>query len=116
MSDRVEVEVKANNVKIVQSELTERILLALDVVGSDIEDIAAHNAPYDTGYLSESITHAVDDSEKAVYVGTNVEYARYQELGTVNMEAANGGRGYLYPAVSDNIERIKAMFRHIVGG
>jgi HK97 gp10 family phage protein len=38
-----------------------------------------------------------DDGEITVYVGTNVEYAPYQELGTVNMDA----RPFLRPAMED---------------
>ena len=38
--------------------------------------------PVDTGNLQNSITHMVDDGEMAAYVGSNSEYAIYQELGT----------------------------------
>lgn len=36
----------------------------------------------DTGMLRNSITYRVDPSEKCVYIGTNIEYAPYVELGT----------------------------------
>ena len=35
----------------------------------------------DTGRLRNSITHALDADGEAVYIGTNVEYAPYVELG-----------------------------------
>lgn len=35
-----------------------------------------------TGYLRNSITHTVDMAEKVAYVGTDVDYASYIELGT----------------------------------
>ena len=38
-----------------------------------------------------------DEGDITVYVGTNVEYAPYQELGTVNMDA----RPFLRPAMED---------------
>lgn len=38
-----------------------------------------------TGRLRNSITHKYVGDEKAVYVGTNVEYAPYVELGTRKM-------------------------------
>lgn len=40
------------------------------------------NGSVDTSKLRNSISHEVDDSGQAVYVGTNVEYAPYVELGT----------------------------------
>lgn len=38
----------------------------------------------DTGRLRNSVSHAVKPSENAVYIGSNVEYAPYIELGTRN--------------------------------
>ena len=40
------------------------------------------NGSVDTSKLRNSISHEVDESGQAVYVGTNVEYAPYVELGT----------------------------------
>jgi hypothetical protein len=96
--------------------LKKRITLALDVVGQDVEDIASDNAPVDTGRLAGSITHIVNDGESAVYVGSNVEYAAYQELGTSVMTAANNGRGYLRPAIVDNKDREAALFVKAIKG
>lgn len=46
----------------------------------------------DTGNLRYSITHVVDEDEPAVYIGTNVEYAPYVELGTGIYAEGGGGR------------------------
>lgn len=54
----------------------------LDLIGEDAASTAADKAPVDTGRLKNSISHAVVEDEKAVYIGTNVEYAPYQEFGT----------------------------------
>ena len=110
MSDNVEVRV--DNTKVFASQLDTAVLRALEAVGIDIEKIAKDNAPYDTGRLEGSITHAVSDGEKAVYIGTNVSYAGYQELGvhSTGYPGANGGRGYLRPAVNDNKQRIHDIF------
>lgn len=35
-----------------------------------------------TGYLRNSITHAVNMEEKAMYIGSDVEYASFIEVGT----------------------------------
>lgn len=111
MSDSIEI--KMDNTKIAVDALNTAILRALEAVGIDIKKIASENAPYDTGRLSGSISHAVNNGEKAVYIGTNVEYAPYQELGvhSTGYKGANGGRGYLRPAVTDNRQRIEDIFR-----
>lgn len=38
-----------------------------------------------TGALRNSITHAYDKTEKAAYIGSNLEYAPYVEYGSRNM-------------------------------
>lgn len=48
---------------------------------------------------------ADDDGEVTVYVGTNVEYAPFQELGTVKMSA----RPFLRPAFENNKEEIERI-------
>lgn len=110
MSDSIEI--KTDNTKIAVDALNTAILRALEAVGIDIQKIASENAPYDTGRLSQSISHVVNNGEKAVYIGTNVSYAGYQELGvhSTGYAGANGGRGYLRPAVNDNKQRIHDIF------
>ena len=71
-----------SNVEEVEEALTEKALSWLEAIGLDAEGVAAGKAPVDTGRLKDSISHAVVPSEKAVYIGTNVEYAPYQEYGT----------------------------------
>lgn len=80
---------------------------ALEAIGIHIEGEAKEeleNTPrrIDTGNLRNSITYQVESSEKAVYVGTNVEYALYVHEGTVNM-APNR---YLKNAVDRNKDQI----------
>lgn len=57
----------------VKKYTAEAIERALESVGITAEAYAKLNCPVDTGRLRSSITHVVDD--KAVYIGTNVEYA-----------------------------------------
>ena len=80
------IEVKSvrieSNVDQVEQALTEKVQTWLVAVGLDAEGVAANKAPVDTGRLKDSISHAVVESEKAVYIGTNLEYAPYQEFGT----------------------------------
>ena len=51
----------------------------LKAIGMTAEGYAKENTPVDTGRLRNSISHATDD--EVAYVGTNVEYAPYVELG-----------------------------------
>ena len=66
---------------------TEEVLAALEMakkrgleaIGLTAEGHAKKETPVDTGRLRNSISHATDD--EAAYIGTNVEYAPYVELG-----------------------------------
>ena len=51
----------------------------LEAIGLVAEGHAKKETPVDTGRLRNSISHATDD--EAAYIGTNVEYAPYVELG-----------------------------------
>jgi len=80
---------------------------ALEGIGIHIEGEAKEeleNTPrrIDTGNLRNSINYQVESNEKAVYVGTNVEYAIYVHEGTVNMEANR----FLKNAVERNKDQI----------
>lgn len=55
---------------------------ALEKCGLAAVNYATKLCPVVTGDLRDSITHKVSDSEKAVYIGTNSEYATYVEMGT----------------------------------
>jgi hypothetical protein len=114
LSEVGNIVVKVDNTKLVGEALKRAILAGLEEIGLDCEHIASENAPYDTGRLSASITHVIDAGEQAVYVGTNVEYAPYQELGTSTYAGWNGGKGYLRPAASENASRYRAiMEKHL---
>lgn len=66
----------------VKAAMHEALLLALEKIGLVAEKYAKRLCPVDTGNLRNSITHQVDEAETAVYIGTNLEYAPYVELGT----------------------------------
>lgn len=71
-----------DNSKEVLAAMQEAALRALEKCGLTAEGYAKRETPVDTGNLRNNITHAVDDEELAAYVGTDVEYAAYVELGT----------------------------------
>ena len=59
----------------------------LEAIGLTAEGHAKNETPVDTGRLRNSINHATDD--KAAYIGTNVEYAPYVELGARGRKGAH---------------------------
>ena len=77
------VDLLSNREEVIE-ELQEKLADALDNIGRDAAstsvNIIEKEKLVDTGTLKNSIAHAVVDH--TVYVGTNVEYAPYQELGT----------------------------------
>jgi len=89
------------------SAVDKALSAALEGVGIHIEGESKEeleNTPrrIDTGHLRDSITYDVVDAEKAVYIGTNVEYALYVHEGTSKM-APNR---FLKNAVERNKEQI----------
>lgn len=71
-----------------------------------IERDAKKGAPVDTGNLRASIeseVHLEDADTVAGFVGTNVEYAPFVELGTSRM----GAQPFLRPAVEENRDLIE---------
>ena len=77
----IEVKITNDNVKEILAATDDAIYNALEMIGNVAADYAAGLAPVDTGNLRNSITSEVDMGEKAVYVGTAVEYAPSVEFG-----------------------------------
>ena len=71
-----------DNSAMIKAELEAAFARALERIGAAAETNAANRCPVVTGNLRGSITHTVNGGEKAAYIGTNVEYAPYVELGT----------------------------------
>lgn len=92
--------------------LPEQIEQALTAIGLTAETYAKQECPVDTGRLRNSITNAVRADEKAVYIGTNVEYAPYIELGTSRMKA----RPYLRPAAANHADEYKQIVKAALRG
>lgn len=75
----------------------------LEAVGLTAERYAKALCPVDTGRLRNSISHAVEGD--SAYIGTNVEYAPYVEMGTVRTRA----QPYLKPAAQDHADEYKQI-------
>jgi HK97 gp10 family phage protein len=115
-----------------KAEALQKALKALETCGLTAEGYAKKLCPVDTGNLRNSITHEVDESEPACYVGTNSEYAVYVEMGTGvyyeggrrtpwayqdakgNWYTTTGQKAqpYIKPAVADH----EATYRSIIEG
>lgn len=84
----------------VLNEFHDAVLRALERCGKQAEGYAKDLAPVDTGNLRNSISHTVDEDEAAAYIGSNVEYAAYVELGTGKY--TDGGRPTPWVYQDDN--------------
>lgn len=88
-----------SNVDEAMGELNNKVPMILDALGLQAEGNAVSEitslGAVDTGRLRASISHASD--ENSAYIGTNVEYAPYVELGTRKMAA----RPFLKNAVAN---------------
>lgn len=74
-------EIKVDNTDAILKATDEAIYNALQTIGNKAADYAAGLAPVQTGNLKNSMTSEVSQEEKAVYVGTAVEYAPFVEFG-----------------------------------
>lgn len=96
-----------SNADEVKQELANRIPVILEAIGLQAEGNAVDEitslGAVDTGRLRGSISHATDDSN--AYIGTNVEYAPYVELGTHKMAA----RPFLRNAMTNYIDEYKNL-------
>lgn len=79
MSVNMEV---TDNSKQVLSAFEQKCQRALESIGLVAEGYAKDKCPVDTGALRNSISHKTVLDDKAEYIGTNMEYAPYVELGT----------------------------------
>lgn len=83
---------------------------ALERIGLAAEGYAKKECPVDTGNLRNSITHARD--KKAAYIGTNVEYALYVELGTSRTKP----QPFLKPAATEHTTVYKRILEDELKG
>lgn len=92
-----------DNTKEVLSAMEKAVNRGLEAVGLAAEGHAKKNTPVDTGRLRNSISHAVDD--RAAYIGTNVEYAPYIELGSRGRD----GKHMLQRAATEHTAEYKRL-------
>ena len=92
----VEFTISADNTEAVLQELStkkEAIFEAWGIQGvGAVQDIITSESRIDTGAMRNGISHQVDLNDQSVYIGTNIEYAIYHELGTGIYLEGGGGR------------------------
>lgn len=136
MSD-ISVRITNDNTKEVKKEIEKALDLAFEDCGSEAERYAKYLCPTDTSLLKNSITYAVHGKEVAsptytadkpdrggniksgsysgsapneeicVFVGSNVSYAAYVEMGTSNPKYPR--QPFLKPAVQDHKDKYKEI-------
>lgn len=92
-----------DNSKEVLSALATAKQRGLEICGEKAESYAKALCPVDTGRLRNSITHFQSGEDE--YIGTEVEYAPYVELGTRKMSA----RPFLKPAAENHAAEYKTI-------
>lgn len=124
--------IENDNRKIILTALTEQAKLALEAVGYQaVSDVTKDPIPVDTGLMKNSITFALsgeapqigtysadkgsvagsyegiapNDKDPTLYIGTNVTYAKYIELGTSKMTA----RPFMLPKLKANLASYKEI-------
>lgn len=99
-----------DNSELIKNAMFEEIDKAMKTIGIKAEGYAKKNltdkGAVDTGRLRNSVTHTND--KNTVYIGTNVEYAPYIEMGTSKMDA----RPYLGPAITEHADEYKEIIEN----
>lgn len=98
----IDIKIEDNSKDFIK-ELEDRIPVALEECGLAGEGYAKRLCPVDTGTLRNSISHTADDN--SAYIGTNVEYAPYVEMGTKRTKE----QPFLKPAVVDHASEYKQI-------
>lgn len=104
------VTVNEDNTEEVSQGIVRAMDRALEEIGMVAEGYAKRLCPVDTGRLRNSITH-VRDGDSA-YIGTNVEYGPYVELGT----SVSDAQPFLRPAAQDHADQYRRILKSQLGG
>lgn len=117
------LEITKDNTAIVQAGIKKAIMKALEEIGLKAEKYAKKLTPVDTGRLRNSITHRIDIFGTAVYIGTNVSYGKYVEMGVSTWDgsgpkkAPKGGYKMLRRAATEHGEEYRNVLKkHMQSG
>lgn len=100
-----------NHANELRAELSRAKKAALAAVGVRAQADVAPRAPIDTGRLQNSINWRLQ-GDSAVAIGTNVEYAIYQEFGTSKIDP----HPYLRPGITENTDAYRDIIKSYLEG
>ncbi len=109
----MEVKIKENHIADAKNACEQAVVAALHAMGIQCADYAADNAPVKTSRLKNSITHQM--GEGCVYVGTNVEYAKYVEF-IDRYRHKTGQAHFLRDAVTKHIDEYRQIAEKYLKG
>lgn len=89
-------------------KMNSAIIRALYRIGLQCVSFAQKLCPVSTGRLRNSITFEIDENDNSVFIGTNVEYAAYVELGTGKYYSGGRKSSWVYKDAEGN--------RHMTNG
>lgn len=105
-SIKTEFKIEVNNIASVGGMLKGACAEALEKVGAAAEGNAKTIVHVVTGNLRNSIDHRVDAERLEAIIGSDVEYAEYEEVGTRRRR----GHPYIRPALENNIGQYEKIF------
>lgn len=97
------LEIVEDNTDEVMRQAEGQLAAALEAIGLHGEKRAKEICPVRTGRLRNSISHTYDKT--SAYIGTNVEYAPYVELGSSKQKP----HPYLRPAVQNYVDEYRQI-------
>lgn len=104
--DRLKVKIQQDNTLEIITAIDRALAKSLEEIGLRAEGHAKKACPVDTGRLRNSITHAIDVSNKTVYIGTNVSYA----------PAVEARANFLSDAASKHMDEYRRVLKANMGG
>lgn len=103
---KMQFNIAMDNSELIIQAAYQSIDRALKTIGIKAQSYAKKSCPVDTGRLRNSITHQND--KDTVYVGTNVEYGVYVEMGTRKMRA----QPYLGKSITEHVSEYKEILEN----
>jgi HK97 gp10 family phage protein len=96
------------NLDAFHQQFIEKVDEAVQFAGINTEARAKMRCPVDTGRLRSSILYEKTGTASCT-IGTNVEYAIYQEMGTRKMPA----HPFLWPGAMDTVDKLKGDLNNL---
>lgn len=106
----ISIDVTEDNSEEIKRLIEQKIDGALYAIGIQASNYAADKSPVDTGRLRASMTF--DKGDKEVAIGTDVEYAIYQEFGTSKFS----GHHMLRDAVHNHVDEYVRILTSFLEG